>query len=418
MSYTSTAVPAAGSGPMAWLAGPVGYLTVTAILVAACLPAVRRLGLLRALVLWLTGHVTGALAGSATLLIGQWLGAGWPLEAADALAVGPFGAAAAVTLASRRLPAPPRGLTDAQRARDLLVRFGGSTLSHMATWRGTRYWFTVDGRAAVGYRLVGRVALTVGDPFGDPAAVPSAVDGFAAFCAANGWTPCLYSVTEGLAAVVAERGWRLLQVAEDARIPLPQLRFVGRRWQDVRTALNRARRDGVTAEWVSYPRAAPAVAAQIRSLSAAWIARKGVPEMAFTLGGIEELNDDAVRCLVALDARLQVRAVTSWLPVHRGGAVVGWTLDLMRRDPGASNGLIEFLIASAALRFQEEGAEFVSLSGTPLARAGQRAAPEPGRRLLEQVGHWLEPVYGFRALLAFKAKFQPVYHPLYLAYPR
>ena len=33
------------------------------------------------------------------------------------------------------------------------------------------------------------------------------------------------------------------------------------------------------------------------------------------------------------------------------------------------------------------------------------------------VGHALEPVYGFRSLLAFKAKFQPEYRPLYLAYP-
>ena len=32
-------------------------------------------------------------------------------------------------------------------------------------------------------------------------------------------------------------------------------------------------------------------------------------------------------------------------------------------------------------------------------------------------GRTLEPVYGFRSLLAFKAKFQPSYRPLYMAYP-
>ena len=30
----------------------------------------------------------------------------------------------------------------------------------------------------------------------------------------------------------------------------------------------------------------------------------------------------------------------------------------------------------------------------------------------------LEPVYGFRSLLAFKSKFQPEYRPLYLTYPQ
>lgn len=37
--------------------------------------------------------------------------------------------------------------------------------------------------------------------------------------------------------------------------------------------------------------------------------------------------------------------------------------------------------------------------------------------MLDVAGHALEPVYGFRSLLAFKAKFQPEYAPLHLAYP-
>jgi lysylphosphatidylglycerol synthetase-like protein (DUF2156 family) len=33
------------------------------------------------------------------------------------------------------------------------------------------------------------------------------------------------------------------------------------------------------------------------------------------------------------------------------------------------------------------------------------------------VGRTLEPVYGFRSLLAFKSKFQPVYEPMYMTFP-
>ena len=36
--------------------------------------------------------------------------------------------------------------------------------------------------------------------------------------------------------------------------------------------------------------------------------------------------------------------------------------------------------------------------------------------LLDRLGETLEPVYGFRSLLAFKAKFQPRYVPLYMTY--
>jgi lysylphosphatidylglycerol synthetase-like protein (DUF2156 family) len=94
---------------------------------------------------------------------------------------------------------------------------------------------------------------------------------------------------------------------------------------------------------------------------------------------------------------------------------VGWTLDFMRRRGTGFRAGIEFLIASAALSFKEEGYEFISLSGAPLARTeGSTGTLD---RLLDRVGAALEPVYGFRSLLAFKAKFQPRYEPLFMVFP-
>ncbi|CAL9545231.1 hypothetical protein SUDANB95_04281 [Actinosynnema sp. ALI-1.44] len=303
------------------------------------------------------------------------------------------------------------------RARDLVLLHGGTSLSYMTTWRGNRYWFTPDGRAVVAYRVVATIALTVGDPIGPPQARRAAVRGFASFCAHEGWTPCLYSISEELRDEVASSGWHAVQVAEDTVVPLRDLAFTGRKWQDVRTALNKAGKRGITAEWVRYADAPPALTDQVRSISAEWVADKGLPEMAFTLGGLAELSGDGVRCLVAVDADRTVHAVTSWLPVHVDGRVVGWTLDFMRRRGSAFPGAMEFLIASAALALREEGSSFLSLSGAPLARLDRGARPCAVQRVLDFTGRVLEPVYGFRSLLAFKAKFQPVYRPLYMAYP-
>jgi len=89
----------------------------------------------------------------------------------------------------------------------------------------------------------------------------------------------------------------------------------------------------------------------------------------------------------------------------------------MRRSPEGFPGVMEFLIGSAALDLQAEGAQFVSLSGAPLARVDPAVAPTGLQSLLDFKGRTLEPVYGFRSLLAFKAKFGPTYRPLYMAYP-
>ncbi|MGW4210041.1 phosphatidylglycerol lysyltransferase domain-containing protein [Lentzea sp. NPDC004789] len=304
---------------------------------------------------------------------------------------------------------------EAAHARELMQRYGGSSLSYMTTWRGNQYWFTPDGENAIAYRVVATIALTVGDPIG-PARV-EAVRGFTEFCASNGWTPCLYSVGTETREAVAGLGWSAVQVAEDTVIELDKLSFTGKKWQDVRTALNKAAKAGITAEWCTFGDAPFAITDQIRSISAEWVADKGLPEMGFTLGGLEELTGDGVRCLLAVDGDRTVHGVTSWLPVYQDGEIIGYTLDFMRRRANGFRGSMEFLIASAAQQLQTEGARFLSLSGAPLARLDRGERPRALQRVLDFTGQVLEPVYGFRSLFAFKAKFQPTYRPMFMAYP-
>ncbi|MBV9920343.1 MAG: DUF2156 domain-containing protein, partial [Pseudonocardia sp.] len=204
---------------------------------------------------------------------------------------------------------------------------------------------------------------------------------------------------------------------EETILPLTGLAFTGRKWQDVRTALNKAAKAGITAEWTTWHQAPRAITDQIQVVSEEWVADKGLPEMGFTLGGLDELTDDDVRLMLAIDTDRTVHGVTSWLPVRRNGAVIGWTLDFTRRRSDGFRGVMEFLIASTAQHARTDGAQFLSLSGAPLARLDRGLPVHALQRLLDLTGRALEPVYGFRSLLAFKAKFQPEYHPLYMAFP-
>jgi len=303
------------------------------------------------------------------------------------------------------------------RVRALLARDGGSSLAHMTTWQGNAYWFATDDDAAVAYRVHAGVALTTAGPIGDPEPRAKAMLGFTEYCHQLGWIPCWYSVDGDTATTLRELGFSTLQVAEETVLHLSDLAFSGRKWQDIRTAINRAKKADITAEWCRFRRAPLAITDQIRAISEEWVAEKGLPEMGFTLGGIDELLDDEVRLLIAVDPDRTVHAVTSWLPVYRDGRLVGWTLDFMRRRGDAFPGASEFLIASAALLCKQEGVEFLSLSGAPLSRIDRGQPIGPAQRVLDRTGDLLEPVYGFRSLMAFKAKFQPEYRPLYLAYP-
>ncbi|MGA0566093.1 bifunctional lysylphosphatidylglycerol flippase/synthetase MprF [Rathayibacter sp. KR2-224] len=334
--------------------------------------------------------------------------------------VGPlFWLVAIIAAVPPLLTRPASSAHDAERARRILRTHGGDHLSFMTTWPMTSYWFGPDGRTAVGYRVVGGVAITIGAAFGAREQIADAMAGFARFCDERGWLPVFYSVDAGeWDAYFDGIGWDRLVVAEEAVIDPQSWSTTGKKWQDIRTAINRAKRDGFSLEWTRYADLPRETAAQIADLSEQWVAQKELPEMGFTLGGLDELRDRDVALLLARDGEGAIQAVTSWMPGFGGGRVRGWTLDFMRRRIDGPNGVMEYVIAGAAERARDDGMEYLSLSAAPLARTTTADAPESAiEAVLALLASSLEAMYGFRSLLAFKRKFQPELRPLLLAYP-
>lgn len=322
-------------------------------------------------------------------------------------------------------PAHGQHSADEDRARAILKAHGGGSLSWQTTWAGNSYWFSSSGDSFVAYRVIAGVALALGAPVGPQPDRESSFAEFTRHCRLSGWTPCFYFVAQEMRSHASALGWGSVQVAQETVLHLHAVSFRGKKFQDIRTAMNNAAKAGIRAEWTTYSAAPISVQGQIQAISEEWVADKKVPEMGFTLGSLDELDDPEVRCLIAVDAHHTVHAVASWLPVYRNGHVIGWTLDFMRRRSDGFRASIDFLIASAALGFQDEGYDFMSLSGAPLARPPHdprfpHLAPETAGaldRLLDWLGASLEPVYGFRSLLAFKSKFKPSYIPMYMLFP-
>ncbi|WP_269937039.1 DUF2156 domain-containing protein [Arthrobacter sp. HY1533] len=310
---------------------------------------------------------------------------------------------------SRRQHSGPDAAGQARR----LVREGGDSLSWMALWPRNQYWFNAEGTAGVAYQPHNGVAVTVGGPIGDQSLCQEAVDGFLDFCLEESLTPCFYSVNEGPAEALERHGHRRIEVASETLLDVQTMDFKGKAWQNIRTALNKAEKLGVEVLWCHYSELSSSQRTQVHEISEDWVSGQALPELGFTLGGLEELKDGSVLLGLAIDAAGKVHAVTSWLPVHSQGAVVGWTLDFMRRDSAAFNGVMEYLIAKAVRHFAQT-VETISLSGSPLSGSG--GADGGLDRILALLARTLEPVYGFASLAQFKSRFKPRHRTLYLMY--
>ncbi|HYN73833.1 MAG TPA: DUF2156 domain-containing protein, partial [Nakamurella sp.] len=136
-------------------------------------------------------------------------------------------------------------------AKELLRKWGGSTISWMTTWPENRHMITADGQSYLAFRKHAGVAVALGDPVGPPGSATSTINDFIALCDKAALVPYIFSCTRETATVTDALGWQSVQVAEDNLIDLPTLEFKGKKWQDIRTALNKAPKEGVSFRMVT-----------------------------------------------------------------------------------------------------------------------------------------------------------------------
>ncbi|MCF2706363.1 DUF2156 domain-containing protein [Arcanobacterium haemolyticum] len=295
----------------------------------------------------------------------------------------------------------------------------GTNLSFMSTWPGNLLWQDQETGAIVAYRAVAGVALTLSEPFGaKDIDLMGVVARFHQFADSQGLKPAWYSVNADTFGEVAHQlGWQCVEVAQESFVNVQEWQTRGKSWQDVRTAISRAKRDGIESHWTRWTDLSMEIYAQVVELSQEWVSDHPLPEMGFTLGGLDQLQDPDVRLMLAIDSTNRVQAVLSWLPTWRDGEIVGWTLDFMRRHKESMPGIMEFLIAQSAVRMRDDGLEFMSLSGAPLVRGKSDDEPTLLDDLLAFLSTTLEPVYGFQSLHRFKEKFKPQMRSWIMVYP-
>jgi phosphatidylglycerol lysyltransferase len=333
-------------------------------------------------------------------------------------------------------PVLPRDRSDdlqRMRARWLLSRWGGEPISYFILLPDKRYLFAEEGfdrEWCIAYRVIGRRAVALGDPIGDPDYAEEAITRFLAFCRVRDWQPSFYQIGTKYLDIYRKVGLRTLKVGQDSWIDLKSFSLKGKSFQDLRTALNKMKKLGIEIEYYGNANAMDTYTiTELSAISSDWLqSRRGV-EKSFAMGSFSphtELFEDS-RVLIARDQRSRiVLGFVTFVPIFcpskpkdPTSAVAGWALDLMRRRADAMNGIMEFLITSAALKFQAEGAGAMSLGLSALAESDDEDDPHDdelfvhARQLLYKRFNF---TYSFDGLFSFKNKFGPLWQSRYLAY--
>ena len=156
---------------------------------------------------------------------------------------------------------------------------------------------------------------------------------------------------------------------------------------------------------------------QLNAISARW--RGKAPERGFTMA----LSQDVAGAGANPEFLLSVAVDEDGVPggflrvVPAYGPDFGYTLDLMRHDPDAPNGMTEFLIASTALALGQRGVARLSMNFAMWGRLfGDDVPFTVGQRLARRAIDVLNPFFQIKSLHDFNAKFDPEWLPRVLAY--
>ncbi len=307
------------------------------------------------------------------------------------------------------------GPGEAERAQVewLVRRYGKNSISFFGLTPEKAHFVSSDGRVALSYCLVGRVAVVAGDPSGPDEALEPALREFARFCAERDWEMVFWQVRAELLPLYSAFGLQALKIGEEAVLETATFNLSGGAIQNVRASMRHAEKAGLRARFFQGLPEEPAMRGQLERISADWLAEKGGAEMGFSMGRFAEQDQPEVTTAVALDERGRVHGFLTFVPVY---GRQGWSLDLMRRSEQAVPGVTELLIVRAVEYFRAQGAEMVSLGLAPQANTCE----EQGSALEQAIGYLTRRIGGLskaRSLFSFKRKFQPRWESRYLIYP-
>ena len=313
-------------------------------------------------------------------------------------------------------PLPWLSREDSRRLRELLGRHGElDSLGYFALRTDKSVIWSPSGKAAVSYRVVAGVALASGDPVGDPEAWPGAIVPFLELCREYAWVPAVLGCSDRAGTVYTRHGLNALEIGDEAVVEVAEFQLAGRGMRNVRQAVRRVQRAGYTAKVRRLGDLSSDEVAELARVAAAWRGAETERGFSMALGRFGDPADpDCV--VVTAHTGATLRALLNFVP----WGAAGLSLDLMRRDRGADNGLNEFLITELLAAAPGLGVKRVSLNFAIFRAAlerGERLGAGPvsrgWSRLLVFASRWWQ----IESLYRFNAKFQPTWVPRYVCYP-
>ncbi len=300
------------------------------------------------------------------------------------------------------------------RARDIVRRHGRGTLDYFALRDDKQFFFFRD--SLVAYAVYGGVALVSPDPIGPDAERTEVFNAFRTYCDARGWTIAIMGAGSEWLGTYHAAGMHYLYLGDEAIVDVQKFSLDGGKMKGLRQATTRLKKHGYTVEFLDPADIDPRQVIGVLELIS--MLRRGEGERGFSmmLGRLFDPKDKGLLLTLVYGPDGRPAAACQFVP---SPAIKGYSLDLMRRDPGEHpNGLIDYALCATIDHLKAIGAQGLSLN---FAAFRSVLDGERGEGTFTRVERWtlkrLSGILPIESLWQFNAKYHPRWLPRYIVYP-
>jgi lysylphosphatidylglycerol synthetase-like protein (DUF2156 family) len=241
----------------------------------------------------------------------------------------------------------------------------GDPLAPFAMQSLKSYYFDAEGTAAIAYCARLGLAVVSGDPIGQRNHFPKLVSDFAAMCRSRGWRIVVLGCGEQWLGLWRHRATigqslRPVPIGRDVVIDVCRFNMAGRKFRNLRQAVQRTHNVGITTEVVAEQQLDDALAGELAEVL--YASHRGAHvERGFSmiLDHALEGRYPGVSLIIARDSCGRVQGFQRYA-TSGGGTDV--TLDVPWRRPGAPNGIDERLSVDMVTDCKEHGGQRLSLA--------------------------------------------------------
>ena len=272
--------------------------------------------------------------------------------------------------------------------------------------------FSDSGNTFLMYGIEGRSWVALGDPVGVEQEMPELVWRFREMVDRHDGLTIFHQVTKDHLHLYLDLGLTVLKLGEEARVLLADFCLDGHARKGLRQVQRHVQREGGTFE-VIPPEQVREHIGEFRQISDAWLTEKHTREKGFSIAYFDP------RYLGYFPAAVVRRngQIVAFANILAGANKKELSLELMRYNPDAPHGVMDFLFIELMLWGRQQGYEWFNLGMVPLAGLQKRALAPAWNRFGSIIFRAGEHFFNFKGLRAYKSKFDPIWLPKFVASP-